>query len=167
GELPGQCPADPILHRPVRRKPGPPVTHHHPQGSAFGRRPPPVTHHHPQGSAFGRRTPPVTHHHRARATYHPRPGRTVGPGRRRGRDDLRHQRRLPVLLHEGRHQPPARSGPFRPAGRRLHRLSPEPRSLHLGLRRTRPRPVALLHQRGHGRVQLSGGRYPHAPGVRG
>ena len=44
-ELPGQCPADPSLHRPVRRKPGPPVTHHHPQGSAFGRRPPPVTHH--------------------------------------------------------------------------------------------------------------------------
>ena len=94
-----------------------------------------------------------------------RHGRAVG-ARRADRDDLlRHQRRLPRRLHEGRGR--ARQGP-RPVGaaqRRLDRLAARARGLRVGLRAARQGDVAVLHQRRHRHVHRVRRRRAAAAGL--
>ncbi|CAA9521542.1 MAG: Acetoacetyl-CoA synthetase, partial [uncultured Solirubrobacteraceae bacterium] len=130
-----------------------------PQAAGPPRRRPPrrprlLVHHHglddvelPRGGAAAGRV------HRAlrRQPGPPGPHDAVGPGRGGPDHDLRHERRVPGLLPEGRDPARRHARPLRAAGDRLDGLAAVARGLPVGPRRGRRR-VAVLHERRHGRL---------------
>ncbi len=75
----------------------------------------------------------------------PGPRAAVGPRRGRRDDDLRHERELPRVVHEGGDRAGRRPRPVRAAGGGVDRLAARARGLPLGLRPRRRRHVAVLH----------------------
>ena len=97
---------------------------------------------------------------------HPVARRAVGAGRAGRRHDVRHVRRLPRRLREGRRAAPGRPRARCAARRRLDRLAARAGGLRVGLRAPRARRLAVLHERRHGRLHRVRGRRADAARLR-